>query len=232
MSAPCPPSEPGDASPSSSGDRSSDASLQRVTLPAAVPAATPPARPSAIRFASGRSISAVEADGEERIEVRGADGALVIALRLGADGPVLTVVGASIEIGAAKRLSLRAETMHLASAGDLTIEAGGGLFQRAGGSSVREIAGLDRSTAGEIEIDVHPGGISMRANDDVDIVGERVRLNSDDPPMPRTWEEHRARHALPAEVVAAGPADADPPAEETPSNPRAATLPDAAPSRS
>ncbi|MFO0587848.1 MAG: hypothetical protein U0441_09930 [Polyangiaceae bacterium] len=231
MSAPPSSSEPGEAIPSSSSDGSFDASLQRVTLPAAVPEAAPPARPSAIQFASGRSITAIEADGEERIEVRGADGAIVIALRLGADGPVLSVAGASLEIAAAKRLSLRAEAVHLASAGDLTIEAGGSLFQRARGSSVREIAGLDRATAGEIEIEVNPGGISMRANDDVDIVGERVRLNSDDPPMPRTWEEHRARHALPADVLEANP-EGDPSAEDASSNARNATLPDAAPSRS
>ena len=37
----------------------------------------------------------------------------------------------------------------------------------------------------------------LRANDDVAINGERVRLNSDDPPMPLTWEEFRARQAAP-----------------------------------
>lgn len=39
------------------------------------------------------------------------------------------------------------------------------------------------------------GGIDLRANDDVTIAGERVRLNSDDPPMPISWEESLARRA-------------------------------------
>ena len=228
-SGPPPQSDPGEALPSSSDERTSDPSIQRATLPAAMPALPSPPLPSGIRFASARSITAAEISGEERVEVRAADGSLLIALRLTDDGPVLSVAGASIEIGAAKRLSLRAETVHLAASGDLSIEAGGGLFQRAGGSSVREIAGLDRATAGEIEIEVHPGGISMRANDDVDIVGERVRLNSDDPPMPRSWEEHRARHALPVDVIAEIPSSAG---EESSSSPRDATLPDATPSGS
>jgi hypothetical protein len=159
-------------------------------------------RPGFLRFASGRTMNVVDAGGEERIEVRAAGGALVIAVRLTDAGPVFTMSGATLEIDAAKKLSLRGESVHVSAKGDLTIEAGGTLYQRAGGSSVREIAGLDRASAGEMEIEVHPGGISLRANDDVDIVGERVRLNSDDPPMPRTWEEHRARHALPVDPVA------------------------------
>ena len=42
-------------------------------------------------------------------------------------------------------------------------------------------------------MDARPGGIELRANDDVRVTGERVLLNSDDPPMPLTWEEYEAR---------------------------------------
>lgn len=200
-SAPPPPGAAGDSIPPGSDGRTSDTGIQRVTLPAAMPEPAVSVRPSVVRFASGRSLSVVDAGGEERIEVRAAGGALVVAVRLTDEGPVFSMSGASIEIDAAKKLSLRAETVHVSAKADLSIEAGGTLYQRAGGSSVREIAGLDRASAGELEIEVHPGGISLRANDDVDIVGERVRLNSDDPPMPATWEEHRARRALGADAL-------------------------------
>ncbi len=206
-SAPPPAGTPGDSIPPGSDGRTSDTGIQRVTLPAAMPEPALSMRPSVVRFASGRSMTVVDAGGEERLEVRAAGGALVVAVRLTDEGPVFSMSGASIEIDAAKKLSLRADTVHLSAKTDVSIEAGGTLYQRAGGSSVREIAGLDRASAGEMEIEVHPGGISLRANDDVDIVGERVRLNSDDPPMPATWEEHRARRALAAEAIAELPRD-------------------------
>ncbi len=164
-------------------------------------------------------MTVVDTGGEERLEVRAASGALVVSVRLTDAGPVFSMSGATIEIDAAKTLSLRGETVHVAAKGDVTIEAGGTLFQRAGGSSVREIAGLDRASAGEMEIEVHPGGISLHANDDVDIVGERVRLNSDDPPMPRSWEEHRARHALAADPVPGLAVEAIAPADVVPEAP-------------
>ena len=151
--------------------------------------------------------------------MRAASGDLVIAVRLTDAGPVFTMSGASIEIASARKLSLRGETVELKATGDLAIEAGGDLHQRAMGAAFREIGGVDRTKAAEMEVEVHPGGISLRANDDVDIVGERVRLNSDDPPMPETWEEHRARHALPVEIVG----DADPSA--TAGEPSSSLLP-------
>ncbi len=190
-----------DSQPPASDGRGSDVGIQRVTLPAITPDAVLSQRPSVLRLASGRSIFVTENAGEERLEVRGVGGDLVVAVRLTDAGPVFTMSGASIEIAATKKLSLRGETVELAASGDVAIEAGGDLHQRAAGAAFREIGGLDRTKAHEMEVEVHPGGISLRANDDVDIVGERVRLNSDDPPMPETWAEHRARHALPVEVV-------------------------------
>jgi hypothetical protein len=153
-----------------------DPDLERITLPAITPAEIAAEPQSAVlRFGSGRSLTASEAGGEEQIEIRAAGGALILSMRLTADGPVLSLSGVSLEIAAAKSLSLRAETLRVTAEKDIAIE------------SVR-------------------GGVEIRANDDVAIVGERVRLNSDDPPMPQTWEEHRARHAVLVEPVLQEPA--------------------------
>lgn len=195
---------PNDSRPPPSDERASDVGIQRVTLPAITPEPVLSQRPSVVRLASGRSVVVTEAGGEERLEVRAASGDLVVAVRLTDAGPVFSMSGASIEIAASKRLSLRGETVELAARGDLTLDAGADLHERVAGAAIREIAGLDRTKAAEMEVDVHPGGISLRANDDVDIVGERVRLNSDDPPMPQSWEEHRARHALPVDSMGGG----------------------------
>lgn len=188
--------------PSFSPDsRSSDPGPVRETLPAVAPDVVLSQHPVHMRLRSGRSITVAEIGGDEQLEVRAASGTVLLTMRLTEAGPVLSLTGVSLEIAATKTLSLRAETLQLTATGDLTMESGGALIQRSAGPALREIGGLDRTTAAEMEVEVHPGGISLRANDDVDVIGERVRLNSEDPPMPQSWEEHRSRHAIPIESL-------------------------------
>lgn len=159
-------------------NRKSD--LPRQTLPAITPDVKIAERPSVVRTLSGRSVAVLQADGEERVEIRSAAGEMIVSMRLTDQGPVFSLAGASFEIAAAKSLSLSAENIRVEARGGLSLEAGGAL----------------RAAGRDVEIVGHPGEVSIRANDDVDIVGERVRLNSEDPPMPQSIDEHRARHAV------------------------------------
>lgn len=157
--------------------RTSDLDLVRQTWPAIAPALSQ--RPGTMRLGSGRSVSVVEVAGEERVEIRAASGEMLVCVRLTEQGPVFSITGASLEVTAAKSLSLAAETVRVSAGKHLSLEAGE----------------MSRMKARDVEIEAAPGAVSVRANDDVDIVGERVRLNSEDPPMPHSWEEFRARRA-------------------------------------
>ncbi|WP_437690664.1 hypothetical protein [Sorangium sp. So ce176] len=162
--------------------------------PAPGAALAAPAR--VVPLASGRSIEIAEEGAEERIHIRAAAGQLLVSIRLTDEGPVLSLSGASLEIAAAKTLSLSCDTLRIQAAQDAAVEVGGSLHERVRGSVVREAGRSARTTAREVMLEASPGGVEIRANDDVDIVGERVRLNSEDPPMPLSWEEFRARQAL------------------------------------
>lgn len=164
--------------PSDTG-RSSDLDLVRQTLPAIAPARLQ--RPGVMKLGSGRSVAVVEVSGEEHVEIRAASGEMLVSVRLTDQGPVFSLAGASLEVTAARSLSLAAENIKIAASKHLSLEAGE----------------LHRVKARDIEVEANPGAVSIRANDDVDIVGERVRLNSDDPPMPQSWDEFRARRASP-----------------------------------
>lgn len=149
-----------------------------------------------VALASGRSVEiAAHAGGEEHLTVRAADGTLVLSLRLTSEGPVLSLSGVSLEIQAQKRLSIGCETLSVATSGDATIQVGGSLYERTRGSAIREAGKASIERAREVKVEAFPGGVAIAANDDVDIKGERVRLNSEDPPMPLSWEEYRARQA-------------------------------------
>lgn len=151
-----------------------------------------------VPLASGRSIEVTEGGPEERIEIRSARGEMMLAVRLTDEGPVLSLSGVSLEIAASKRLTLACDTLEIKAATDASIEVGGNLRERVAGHVKREAAGTSATSAREVKVDAFPGGVVIKANDDVAITGERVRLNSDDPPMPLTWEEHRTRRALAA----------------------------------
>lgn len=167
----------------------------------AIEAAAAPLAPVArvVPLASGRSIEVTEGPAEDRIQIRSTRGEVVLSVRVTDEGPVLSLVGVSLEIAASKTLALSCETLEIKAAQDASIAVGGALRERVGGSVTREAAGASTIAAREVKLDASPGGMVLRANDDVAITGERVRLNSDDPPMPLTWEEHRARRALAAD---------------------------------
>jgi hypothetical protein len=151
-----------------------------------------------LALASGRSIEVTEGASEDRLEVRSTRGDVVLTLRLTDEGPVLSLSGVSLELTASTTLAIACETLAIKATSDASIEVGGNLRERVGGDATREAAGKATLAAREVKVDAFPGGIVLKANDDVAVTGERVRLNSDDPPMPLTWEEHRARRALAA----------------------------------
>lgn len=111
---------------------------------------------------SGHAIEAESSSAAEIVRVRAPGGACVVTIHLSAEGPIVRVEGASLEVAASKRLSLQCEDLDIRASRSVAIEAA-------------------------------KGGIDIRAHDDVAIVGERVLLNSDDPPMPLSWEEYEAR---------------------------------------
>ncbi|WP_437999774.1 hypothetical protein WMF26_07560 [Sorangium sp. So ce185] len=214
--APLPPQPPSPQDPAPEGPLPQAGAL----APAPGAELAPPAR--VVPLASGRSIEIAEEGAGERIQIRAAAGQILVSIRMTDDGPVLSLAGASLEIAAAKTLSLSCDTLQIQAAQDAAIEVGGSLHERVRGSAVREAGRSARTTAREVKVEASPGGVEIRANDDVDIVGERVRLNSEDPPMPLSWEEFRARQALaggPGQPAALAAGEAAPRAPDDRSRP-------------
>ena len=146
-----------------------------------------------LRFVSGRALDVTEHGRDELVHVRAPDGQLMLSIRLTDEGPVLTLSAVSLELAARKHISLASETLDIRTSGDTTVDIGGALHERTRGNAIREVGKASIERAREVKIEAAPGGVIIKANDDVAITGERVKLNSDEPPMPLTWDEHRAR---------------------------------------
>ncbi|MFO0757670.1 MAG: hypothetical protein U0359_14330 [Byssovorax sp.] len=150
-----------------------------------------PARVVALR--SGRQIEIGGEGGEEWITVRSPSGEHLVTMRLGDAGPIFSFSRGSLAIEAAEELSLSAGTLAIEATGSASIQVGGDLHEEVGGATLRRSGGTSTTHAKSIAIEATPGGIDVKAAGEVRLDGERIRLNSDDPPMPLTWEELRTR---------------------------------------
>ncbi|HLT35548.1 MAG TPA: hypothetical protein VK034_04660 [Enhygromyxa sp.] len=129
-----------------------------------------------------------------------------LELRFTADGPVVRTRAAALELDSATTIAARCASFSVEAEGDIDLAAGGAL----------------RCRAHEATVDASPGAVRLRANDDVQLLGELVLLNCDRlPPMP-DWvppQRHQPSSLPPTsvlgdpEVVAAlldtDPGDAD-----------------------
>ncbi|WP_437588941.1 hypothetical protein [Sorangium sp. So ce1000] len=96
-------------------------------------------------------------------------GAVTLSVSLTEDGPVLRFEGASLVLQAAGSLAIEAEQLQihgragvsLSTDGDLTLQAAGDLHSEARIQNVTATL----------------GDVNVRANDDVKLSGERVRVN-------------------------------------------------------
>ncbi len=108
-----------------------------------------------LALASGRSVVCRSApDASDQVTLRGAGGEVLLEVLLTPAGPVLRFHAAQVELNCQGSFSLRC--------GQFRVETEGDIVQRAGG---------------EMQLEAARGNIDVRANDDVNLNGERVRLN-------------------------------------------------------
>jgi hypothetical protein len=119
-------------------------------------------RPSRLDLPSGRSIECHDAPaGGELVTIRDPAGQVELEVRLTEAGPVLRFDAAQLELRAAGRIRADCESLEIVTTGDAALHVGGDLSTRA---RITDIT----STRGDVRV---------RANDDVRLNGERVKLN-------------------------------------------------------
>lgn len=146
-------------------------------------------RPRSIALDAEHRLVVTAADDGHRLRVTagGAD-RLVIDIVMGPDGPTLRVRAAAITLEADGDIAARCRSFSVEAREAVAIEAGGALTVRGASVSVEAVSGAAR----------------VRANDDVQLLGEQVLLNCDrQPPMP-SWVQTVAAPALLPAAAASG----------------------------
>lgn len=109
--------------------------------------------------------------------------ALEIEVRFDKHGPVVRVSAPTIEMNAVKNIAVDCETFEVRARETLRLQSKGDLLQ----SAERKACVRAR----DVEIDANPGAIRLRANDDVQLLGENVLLNCERPkPLPEWTQAH------------------------------------------
>lgn len=122
-----------------------------------------------------------------------------LELRFTAEGPVVRTRAAALELEAADSITARCDRFAVRAQGDIELQAGGEL--RCHASDAASV------TARSFTVDANPGAVRLRANDDVQLLGEQVLLNCDRlPPMPEWVPPQRHQPtSLPPNAVSGDP---------------------------
>lgn len=130
--------------------------------------ASPPDAP-AIELAGRHQVHIRRGEQLDTLELIGRDGKVVFAIEVSERGPVLRFEGPGLTLRAAGDLALEAETLSLRADKALSLRSGGDLHIHADGDL--------HSSARVQHIQAELGDVSIDANDDVRIDGERVLVN-------------------------------------------------------
>ena len=118
---------------------------------------------------SGRVVEVTARHAEDRLTIRSGDGQIELTVRLTPEGPILVFQGADIQLDGTRDVSIRCDTFHVAAKKSVNIESRGNLSER--------IEGRVSMEAKSVEVRATLGSVSLEANDDVALTGERIFLN-------------------------------------------------------
>lgn len=108
-----------------------------------------------LALASGRSVVCrSKEESRDEVTILGPGGEVLLEVELTPAGPVLRFRAAQVELDCQGSLKVRCESFDVRTTGDIVQHAGG-----------------------EISLEARRGNVDVRANDDVNLNGERVRLN-------------------------------------------------------
>lgn len=163
--------EPG--SQAAEGEDPIDSLLDQVAEP-------PRGEPEAKRMtlSSGRVVEATpEGEGRDRLTITSPSGEVELEIRMTERGPLLRFRAADVELSAARDVKVSCNDFHVKAEGQIVHESGGDLKQRIGGSADVKVRRRMTLAARDTRVQAKRGNVQIEANDDVEILGERVKLN-------------------------------------------------------
>jgi len=154
-----------------------------------------PGPPVVIPLGAGRSLEVRPERDAATLQIRAeGDRQLQIEVRFEPSGPVLRVQAPQLQVETPRAVAFACETFN--------VEASRGIDLRSGGDITQTAAGNARVDAQRVDVEASPGAIRLKANDQVQLLGEMILLNSDDPRLATPMPEWASGPRVVAEVAA------------------------------
>lgn len=129
-----------------------------------------PAEPDRqVRLASGRFAAFSAVDKEDRLVVTSPEGRVELSIRFTESGPVLDFEAAAIQLKSAGEVAVQCNNFKVEAAKKIQLSTEGDMVQDIGGKAHVE--------AHSVEVRARRGNVDINANDDVRLLGERIKLN-------------------------------------------------------
>jgi hypothetical protein len=136
---------------------------------------------------SGYTLAYDREHDEDVLSVIGRDGTVCLRMTLGKDGPEVEMRTRSFRLAATEELRLDCDRMEINANRQVSIRSAS-LEHTITGDIHLNAGGLIHSEAHAHRIEARLGDVELRANDDIALDGEQIRLNSPRPaPAPVAW---------------------------------------------
>lgn len=132
---------------------------------------------SSLHFPAGSTLFIDRENSELRL--LGADDSVQLVISITEQGIIVNLKAFQLNIQAADQLNLSGKRIHIDASEHLALTTAGSLEQRVAKDFTSEVLGDQHSTARIQRITADLGNVEIKANDDVRLNGERVKLNCD-----------------------------------------------------
>jgi uncharacterized protein (DUF2345 family) len=126
----------------------------------------------------GYALESKQGEGRGVLTLYAADGQACLEIVLTPKGPVVHLRTSALKISADEDIEMGCERLTVHAKKDIRIHAGGHLVQSADGDVGVRAGGLLATEGHAQDIRARMGDVRIAANDDVEVDGERIRLNS------------------------------------------------------
>ncbi len=142
----------------------------------APPAGVPDA-PARLRLASGRRAEFDRKGDDDVLTVSAADGRVELRVRFTEAGPVLSFEAAGLRLGSPGEVTVACDRFRVEAREAVELRSGGSIETSAEGEAVMRAGGAARVEGRAVEVRSRRGDVDLKANDDVRLRGERIKLN-------------------------------------------------------
>lgn len=130
-----------------------------------------------VKFKTGNILIIDKELGELRLLGKNQTVQLVISVN--EDALVLNINALVLNINASDELNFSGKKINIDAVEQLSIKSGGNFVQQIDKDSLTEVGGINKMIAQIQKITANLGNVELKANDDVRLNGERVKLNCD-----------------------------------------------------